>query len=158
YLSRIAMRWAGRRAVDTAGLPLPAAPPPPRRRPRRGVPEFPEGVGRGDRLDHKSNQLSGGQQQRVAIARALVNRPPILLCDEPTGNLDTRTSREIMGFFRELNKVEGITIILVTHDPEVARLADRAIVLVDGEVVVDTTDIALATEAIHKRAAMDEDA
>ena len=107
--------------------------------------------------DHQPNQLSGGQQQRVAIARALVNHPPILLCDEPTGNLDTRTSREIMAFFRELNKTEGLTVILVTHDLEVARQADRAIVLVDGEVVVDTPDIAEAAEALHQRVAADED-
>ena len=86
-----------------------------------------------------------------------MNSPPILLCDEPTGNLDTRTSREIMNFFRELNKTERITVILVTHDLEIARLADRAIVLVDGEVVVDTPDIAKAQEAIHKRVAVDED-
>jgi ABC-type lipoprotein export system ATPase subunit len=112
-------------------------------------------VGLGDRLDHKPNQLSGGQQQRVAIARSLVNRPSILLCDEPTGNLDTRTSREIMTFFRELNRAEKLTVILVTHDVEVARQADRAIVLVDGEVIVDTPDIEKAQAALHQRSALD---
>jgi len=143
-------------ALENVEVPLLYSPGMSRRQRRARAKEVLARVGLADRLHHRPNQLSGGQQQRVAIARALVNRPPILLCDEPTGNLDTRTSREIMSFFRELNKVEGITVILVTHDPEVARLADRAIVLVDGEVVVDTTDITLATEAIHKRAAMDE--
>src|SRR5260370_11357258 len=92
----------------------------PRRERKRRATEFLVRVGLGDRLDHRPNQLSGGQQQRVAIARALVNRPPILLCDEPTGNLDTRTSREIMDFFKDLNKREGLTVILVTHDLEIA--------------------------------------
>jgi putative ABC transport system ATP-binding protein len=144
-------------ALDNVEVPLLYDPDLGRRQRRLRAREVLTRVGLGDRLHHRPNQLSGGQQQRVAIARALVNRPPILLCDEPTGNLDTRTSREIMGFFRELNKVEGITVILVTHDLEVARLADRAIVLVDGEVVVDTPDIAKAGEAIHKRVAADED-
>jgi ABC-type lipoprotein export system ATPase subunit len=109
-------------------------------------------VGLGDRLDHRPNQLSGGQQQRVAIARALVNRPPILLCDEPTGNLDTRTSREVMALFRELNQQDGLTVILVTHDLEVARKADRAIVLVDGQALLDTTNLEEAAEALQRRA------
>ena len=109
-------------------------------------------VGLGDRVDHRPNQLSGGQQQRVAIARALVNEPPILLCDEPTGNLDTRTSRDIMALFRELNEGERLTVILVTHDLEIAKRAKRALVLVDGEVVVDTTDFDQAAETLHRRA------
>jgi ABC-type lipoprotein export system ATPase subunit len=124
----------------------------PRRDRRKRASELLTRVGLGDRLDHKPNQLSGGQQQRVAIARALVNHPPILLCDEPTGNLDQRTSREIMGLFRDLNEAEGLTVILVTHDLEVARRARRALALVDGEVVVDTTDFDLAAEALHRRA------
>ncbi len=113
-------------------------------------------VGLGNRVDHRPNQLSGGQQQRVAIARALVNEPPILLCDEPTGNLDTRTSREIMAFFRELNEAERLTVILVTHDLEIARRAKRALVLIDGEVVVDTPDFDLAAETLHRRALADD--
>ena len=85
------------------------------------------------RADHHPSQLSGGQQQRVAIARALANEPPILLADEPTGNLDSRTSREVMDLFRQLNREDGITIILVTHDQEIARHARRVVVLRDGQ-------------------------
>jgi putative ABC transport system ATP-binding protein len=106
-------------------------------------------VGLESRLDHHPSQLSGGQQQRVAIARALANEPPILLADEPTGNIDTRTSREVMDLFRQLNEEDGITIILVTHDQDVARHACRAVVLRDGQVVCDTTDFARATAALH---------
>ncbi len=124
----------------------------PRRQRKRRATDLLKLVGLADRLDHTPNQLSGGQQQRVAIARALVNRPPILLCDEPTGNLDTRTSREIMALFRKLNEAEGITVILVTHDLEVARRARRALVLIDGRVLIDTTDFGLAAEALQSRA------
>jgi len=90
-------------------------------------------VGLGDRLDHFPSQLSGGQQQRVAIARALVNRPAILLADEPTGNLDSRTSLEIMEIFQELND-QGLTIVLVTHEPDIAQFAKRMIVFRDGKI------------------------
>ncbi len=140
-------------ALENVEMPMLYDPATSRRQRRKRAKELLDRVGLGDRLDHKPNQLSGGQQQRVAIARALVNTPAILLCDEPTGNLDTRTSREIMAFFRELNKAEGLTVILVTHDLEVARQAERAIVLVDGEVVADTTNINEAAEALHKRTA-----
>lgn len=94
-------------------------------------------VGLQDRIDHQPNQLSGGQQQRVAIARALVNEPAIILADEPTGNLDSRTSVEVFSLFQELND-EGITIVLVTHERDFARYAKRIIELRDGHIVKDT--------------------
>ena len=93
-------------------------------------------VGLGQRADHHPNQLSGGQQQRVAIARALVNRPSLLLADEPTGNLDSQTSIEIMGVFQKLND-QGITIIMVTHELDVARFTKRMVILRDGKIVTD---------------------
>ncbi len=89
-------------------------------------------VGLGERMDHQPSQLSGGQQQRVAIARSLVNRPPLLLADEPTGNLDSKTSEEVLQMFQRLNEQEGITIILVTHDHDVAKHCKRQIVMRDG--------------------------
>jgi putative ABC transport system ATP-binding protein len=89
-------------------------------------------VGLGDRIHHHPSQLSGGQQQRVAIARALINNPPVLLADEPTGNLDSTTSAEILGMFKRLNTDEGLTVILVTHDPTVAATANRSIRIRDG--------------------------
>jgi putative ABC transport system ATP-binding protein len=94
-------------------------------------------VGLTDRADHLPSQLSGGQQQRAAIARALVNNPEIILADEPTGNLDTRTSNEIMKVFRQLNRDRKITFVLVTHDPEVADLTDRRILIRDGRIEGD---------------------
>jgi ABC-type lipoprotein export system ATPase subunit len=99
---------------------------------RRQAKELLERVGLGDRLDHEPSQLSGGQQQRVAIARALINNPPLLFADEPTGNLDTRTSEEILAMFQRLNAEQGITIVLVTHDAGVAAHAKRIIRLRDG--------------------------
>ncbi|GJM30879.1 MAG: macrolide ABC transporter ATP-binding protein [Cyclobacteriaceae bacterium] len=95
-----------------------------------------EKVGLANRLHHLSNQLSGGQQQRVAIARALVNEPVVIMADEPTGNLDTRTSYEVMQLFQALNEA-GSTIILVTHEPDIATMAKRNIVFKDGRIIKD---------------------
>jgi putative ABC transport system ATP-binding protein len=95
-------------------------------------------VGLADRAEHHPNQLSGGQQQRVAIARSLVNEPVVLLADEPTGNLDTRTSMEIMGVFQGLN-TQGLTVVMVTHEHDIARYAKRTIVMRDGRIVEDSS-------------------
>ena len=106
-------------------------------------------VGLGDRLNHKSNQMSGGQMQRVAIARALVNDPAVILADEATGNLDTRTSFEILVLFQKLH-AEGRTIIFVTHNPEIAQYSSRNIMLRDGHITSDVKNdnILSAAEAL----------
>jgi ABC-type lipoprotein export system ATPase subunit len=126
-------------ALDNVSMPLTYSPHhlSDRESRRRGE-EMLTRVGLGDRMDHEPSQLSGGQQQRVAIARALINQPPVLFADEPTGNLDSKTSEEILKMFQRLNQEDGITIILVTHDPMVARHANRTIRIHDG-VIADAS-------------------
>jgi putative ABC transport system ATP-binding protein len=112
-------------------------------------------LGMADRLDHRPNELSGGQQQRVAIARALVGSPSVILADEPTGALDTKTSNEIMGILQSLNRRQGLTVVLVTHEPDVAAYANRILTLRDGQLIGDaplarpTVAAARATERVQ---------
>ena len=125
---------------------------------RRRAIESLQAVGLGDRLEHKSNQMSGGQMQRVAIARALLNNPAVILADEATGNLDSRTSFEILVLFQKLH-AEGRTIIFVTHNPELSQYSSRNIRLRDGQVIEDTTNpkILSAAEALAALPKNDED-
>jgi putative ABC transport system ATP-binding protein len=112
---------------------------------RKRAAEALERVGLGDRLDHTPNRLSGGQQQRVAIARALVSQPKVILADEPTGNLDSRTSVEVMALFQELGK-SGITIVLVTHEPDVATFVGRVVVVRDGHIASDRRQVPMRAD------------
>ncbi|MBP3821888.1 MAG: ABC transporter ATP-binding protein [Bacteroidaceae bacterium] len=125
---------------------------------RQAAIEALQAVGLGDRLEHKSNQMSGGQMQRVAIARALVNNPAVILADEATGNLDTRTSYEVLVLFQKLH-AEGRTIIFVTHNPEIAQYSSRNIVLRDGKIREDTynQNILSAAEALAALPAPQDD-
>jgi len=125
-------------ALDNVELPLlyGGSAPKTADRHKRAV-EMLELVGLGNRADHHPNQLSGGQQQRVAIARALINNPSIVLADEPTGNLDTRTSIEVMGIFQRLNKERGITVVLITHEMDIAEYGTRTVTFRDGQVIAD---------------------
>ena len=132
-------------AYENVELPLLLSPLPKKER-RQHVETALEVVGLGDRIRHRPNQLSGGQQQRVAIARSLINEPSLLFADEPTGNLDSRVTKEVLAMFDELNATEGITVILVTHDPSVAQHAHRVVRIVDGIVDSDTRN-AVAVES-----------
>ena len=136
-------------ALEQVELPMLYGPAVPAKERRSRAAAALEAVGLGQRLEHYPNQLSGGQQQRVAIARALVNKPSLLLADEPTGNLDTRTSLEVMSIFQKLN-AGGLTIVLVTHETDIAEFATRIIRFRDGRVVSDrpvTTRRDATTEA-----------
>ena len=124
-------------ALENVELPMVYAGVPDFERHKKAIKAL-KAVGLEKRMDHQPNQLSGGQQQRVAIARALVNEAPIIFADEPTGNLDTKTSVEVMELFTKFNKELGRTIILVTHEEDIAQYADRIIKVVDGEILSDT--------------------
>ena len=128
-------------ALENVELPLLYAGVSGRERAREAL----ERVGLGDRIHHHSNQMSGGQQQRVAIARALVTHPHLMVADEPTGNLDSRTSVEIMALFQELGR-SGITLLLVTHEPDIARYASRVVVMRDGRVQTDKQQSAMVAD------------
>jgi len=123
------------RVIDNVGLPLAYSGINKRERDKKAI-EVLKKIGLDDKQKNKPNQLSGGQQQRVAIARAIINNPSILLADEPTGNLDTKSSREILDIFTNLNK-EGKTVIIITHDMNIAKYANRIVNIVDGEIISD---------------------
>ena len=144
-------------ALDNVMLPMVYAGVPGNVRHQRGQLAL-EAVGLGDRVHHRSNELSGGQQQRVAIARSLVNAPSLILADEPTGNLDSRTSEEIMAILQQLNQ-RGATIVLVTHEPDIATYCSRTVAFKDGVIVSDQPNrhIASAAEAIARRPAEAEE-
>ncbi|MEQ1827951.1 MAG: ABC transporter ATP-binding protein [Pirellula sp.] len=137
-------------ALENVELPLLYGPAMPPRQRKERAKELLALVGLSDRLDHHPGQLSGGQQQRVAIARALSTDPSMLMGDEPTGNLDSRTSREVIELFRKLNEQRNLTVILVTHDLAVARNARRNIVLQDGKIISDTCDHEQAAHALRQ--------
>jgi putative ABC transport system ATP-binding protein len=132
-------------ALDNVALPLVYAGVPKEERQERAKQAL-ISVGLGDRLHHKPNELSGGQRQRVAVARALVNRPSIILADEPTGNLDTKTSHEIMGLFDDIHAA-GNTIVIVTHEEDIARMARRIVRMRDGKVESDLINAPAASMA-----------
>jgi putative ABC transport system ATP-binding protein len=131
--------------LDNVALPLVYAGVPKEERQERAKQAL-ISVGLGDRLHHKPNELSGGQRQRVAVARALVNRPSIILADEPTGNLDTKTSHEIMGLFDDIHAA-GNTIVIVTHEEDIARMARRIVRMRDGKVESDLINAPAASMA-----------
>jgi len=145
-------------ALENVELPTIYAGVPIEERDRRAE-EALKRVGLAERADHFPSQLSGGQQQRVAIARALVNSPSLLLADEPTGNLDSRTSVEIMEILQDLNDKHGLTVVIVTHEPDIARYAKRAIEFRDGRLRKDVAvhDRLIATEVLPTLPAVDED-
>jgi putative ABC transport system ATP-binding protein len=136
-------------AIEQVELPLLYAGAPDRR--QRSIAAL-QSVGLGERMHHRPTELSGGQQQRVAIARALVNNPAIILADEPTGNLDTRSSEEIMAIFQSLNRDKGMTVIFVTHEPDIARHTHRVLFLRDGHITSDEAvcDPLIAAEVIKQ--------
>ena len=144
-------------ALENVELPLLYARGVSRRQRHKRATAMLDRVGLADRMDHHPGQLSGGQQQRVAIARAMVNEPSILMADEPTGNLDSRTGKEVIGLLDDLNAEGRITVILVTHDQDIARNAKRILVLRDGLIVEDTSDFKLATKALHTADDTDSD-
>jgi len=134
-------------AVDQVSLPLIYSGTPNR---RELASEALIAVGLGDRLNHRPTELSGGQQQRVGIARALVKNPSLILADEPTGNLDSRSTEEILDLFQQLNDERGITIVLVTHEPDVGARANRVITMRDGVVISDLPQEAVAMSQEHQ--------
>ena len=137
-------------AIDNVALPLIYAKVPPKERTARAMDAL-EKVGLAERAKHRPNQMSGGQQQRVAIARALVGRAPLILADEPTGNLDTKTSDEIMGLLVQVN-AEGHTVVLVTHEPDIAEYASRVLRFKDGKLVEDARQSPKVPKASPKAA------